>query len=186
MSFFSSLFLYALPAIALPVIAHLLARKRKKVIPWGAMQFLTKANPRARRSWRLKDRLLLLLRMLVLACFIVALARPLVPATWLGGHDTRDLILVVDQSMSTRWDFGQETAYERQIKLVEELLSDYGATDFVRCVVAGEKPQWLTPYSLKADGAAKEGLVKELKELQPVLAGPSPKPIFLKNQIASC
>ncbi len=149
MSFLSSFFLYALPAIALPVIVHLLARKRKKIIPWGAMQFLAKANPRARRSWRLKDLLLLLLRVLVLACFIMALARPLVPASWLGGHDTRDLILVVDQSMSTCWDFGQETAYERQLELVEEVLSDYEATDFVRCVVAGEKPQWLTTYPLK-------------------------------------
>ena len=81
MSFLSSFFLYALPLMGIPIIVHLLAKRRKKVIAWGAMQFLAKANPRARRSWRLKDLLLLLLRVLVLACFIMALARPLVPAS---------------------------------------------------------------------------------------------------------
>ena len=164
MSFLSSFFLYALPAAAVPVIVHLLAKRRKKTIAWGAMQFLARANPRAKRSWRLKDLLLLLLRILVLAGFILALARPLVPAGWLGGHHTRDLILVIDDSLSTQWDFGGETAYERQLLLVEDALDEIAPTDFIRCLVAAESPQWLTSYPLKGDESAKAGLQDQLRK----------------------
>ena len=167
MSFLSSLFLWALPAMALPIVVHLMAKRRKTVIPWGAMQFLIKVNAKEKRSWRLKDLLLLLLRVLVLACFILALARPLVPARWLGGHDTRDVILILDQSLSTRWDFGGETVYERQLVLLDEALQEVEATDFLRCLIAKEKPRWLASYPLKADRAAKEALRREVARHEP-------------------
>lgn len=164
MAFLSSFFLYALPAAALPIVVHLLAKRRRKVIAWGAMQFLAQANPRARRSWRLKDLLLLALRVLVLICFIVALARPLVPAGWLGGHHTRDVILVVDQSMSMQWEADGTTVYEQAMELVATSLSELDPTDFLRCLVAAESPQWLTSFPLKADAAAIAGLMTELRD----------------------
>ena len=167
MSFLSSFFLIALPAAALPIIVHLLAKRRRTVIDWGAMQFLALANPRSKRSWRLKDLLLLLLRILALAAFILAFARPLIPAGWLGGHDTRDLIVVFDQSMSTGWDFGSETAYERQVTLLDNLFKDYSGTDFIRVLMCSERPEWLASFPVKAEPPAKTGLLEQVRNRQP-------------------
>lgn len=166
MNFLNTVFLYGLPLMALPVVVHLLARRRRKVIPWGAMQFLAQANPKARRSWRLKDLFLLLLRILVIACFVCALARPLVPAAWLGGHDTRDLIVVMDHSMSTQWDFGGETVHERQVELLDELLAEYEETDYIRCLQVKEAAAWLTEAPLKANPETKARVREHLTVTQ--------------------
>ena len=69
--------------------------------------------------------------------------------------------------MSTQWDFGGETAYERQLGLVEAVLGEIAPTDFVRCLVAAESPRWLTTYPLKGDEAAKAGLLEQLRRRPP-------------------
>ena len=51
-------------AAAVPVIVHLLNRRRFQVIEWGAMDFLLEAVSRSRRIFELRDLLLLLLRLL--------------------------------------------------------------------------------------------------------------------------
>jgi hypothetical protein len=67
--------LAGLAGIALPILAHLLSRKRYDVLDWGAMQFL-ELDPNARRKLRLEDLLLLLIRIGLIALVTFALARP--------------------------------------------------------------------------------------------------------------
>ena len=67
--------LLGLAGAALPVIIHLLNRRRDTVIDWGAMQFLDLGR-RARRRIRLTELLLMLARMALLALVALALARP--------------------------------------------------------------------------------------------------------------
>ena len=67
--------LLGLCGAALPVIIHLLNRRRDTVIDWGAMQFLDLGR-RARRRIRLAEILLMLARMGLLALAALALARP--------------------------------------------------------------------------------------------------------------
>ena len=59
-----------------PIIIHLLNRRRFRVVDWAAMDFLREAMQRNRRILRLRDLLLLLLRVLCLVLFGLALARP--------------------------------------------------------------------------------------------------------------
>src|SRR5436190_23953042 len=99
MNFLSPTFLIALPLASIPLIIHLLSKRQQKRISWGAMRFLMEAITRKRRLWRLMDVLLLLLRTAVFMFFILALARPLLRATWRGGPAARDGILVLGQSM---------------------------------------------------------------------------------------
>ncbi len=67
--------LVGLAGAALPVIIHLLNKRRDTVIDWGAMQFL-ELGKRARRKIRLTELLLMLARMGLLALAALALARP--------------------------------------------------------------------------------------------------------------
>ncbi len=59
-----------------PIIIHLLNRRRFRVVEWAAMDFLREAMQRNRRILRLRDLLLMLLRVLCLLLFGLALARP--------------------------------------------------------------------------------------------------------------
>jgi hypothetical protein len=139
-NFLSPAFLIGLPLIAVPVVIHLLSRRQQKKISWGAMRFLMQAATRKRRLFRLTDLLLLLLRTAAFAFFIFALARPLLPATWLGGSVPREVILVLDQSMSMSRRIGSESLFELQLQKANSLLDDLKPTDSVRVLLAGESP----------------------------------------------
>ncbi|HKQ39373.1 MAG TPA: BatA domain-containing protein, partial [Verrucomicrobiae bacterium] len=116
MNFLSPAFLIALPLVSIPLIIHLLSKRQQKKISWGAMRFLMEAITRRRRLWRLIDVLLLLLRTAVFLFFILALARPLLRATWLGGSSPREIIIVLDQSMSMTRKSDGATLFELQMK----------------------------------------------------------------------
>ena len=71
--------LLGLLGLSLPILAHLLSKRKYDVVHWGAMQFL-ELGRNARRRIRLEQLLLLLLRMGLIALIAIALARPSVNA----------------------------------------------------------------------------------------------------------
>lgn len=170
MNFLSPAFLVGLPLVAVPLVIHLLSRRQQKKISWGAMRFLLQAATRKRRLWRLTDILLLLLRTAAFLFFIFALARPLLPATWLGGSIPREVILVLDQSMSMARRADGTTLFELQLQKAGELLDELNASDSVRVLLAGESPEWLTPTSIAGHGSSLRTLRSQLNALRPSLA----------------
>src|SRR2546426_150495 len=110
MSFLNSALLIGLPLAALPVIIHLLNRRRRDSIRWGAMQFLLEAMPRCRRFMRLSDLILMLLRTAAIALFIFALAQPLLKSSLFGPRGPRDVVLVIDDSLSTSLSSSSRTS----------------------------------------------------------------------------
>jgi hypothetical protein len=63
-------------AAAAPVIIHIAHRRRLKPVEWGAMRFLMTMLQRRRRSLSIENLLLLIIRVLALACLALALTRP--------------------------------------------------------------------------------------------------------------
>jgi len=102
MSFISGTFLTALVAALGPTIIHLLNRRRFRTIEWAAMDFLESAVRRSKRAVELRDLLLLFLRTLTVALFVLALAQPF----WSGGNgklyggEPVHAVVVVDNSLS--------------------------------------------------------------------------------------
>ncbi len=78
MSFLTGTFLFAMIAAAGPLIIHLLNRRRHRVVHWAAMDFLREAVRRNKRIIELKDIVLLVLRTLAVALFVMAMAQPYV------------------------------------------------------------------------------------------------------------
>jgi len=169
MNFLSPAFLIGLPLVAVPVVIHLLSRRQRKKISWGAMRFLMQAATRKRRLFRLTDLLLLLLRTAAFLFFIFALARPLLPATWLGRSVPREVILVLDQSMSMSRKVGGTSLFELQLQRANAVLDDLKASDTVRVLLAGESPEWLTGDSLPASAGSLRKLRAQLNDLKPTL-----------------
>lgn len=67
-------------AVALPILIHILLRRRRTPVAWGAMRFILEAYQQQRKKMRLEQILLLLCRCLLVACLGAAIARPFLPA----------------------------------------------------------------------------------------------------------
>jgi len=76
MNFIYPEFLYALLVLALPIIIHLFNFKRFKTIYFPDVSFLKEIKQRSRSTSRIKHLLVLLSRMLLLSCLVLAFAQP--------------------------------------------------------------------------------------------------------------
>src|SRR5918911_1098569 len=61
-------------AVSIPIIIHLLNRKRFRVVTWAAMRFLLAAQRKNARKLRLEQLLLLAVRVMVVALLVLAMA----------------------------------------------------------------------------------------------------------------
>jgi hypothetical protein len=131
MGFGLPLMLFGLAGVAIPVIIHLLNRRRFDVVDWGAMQFL-QISQTTRRRLLLEELLLLLLRMGLVAILALALAAPYTTSRVLadlGARDNRDVVLVFDGSYSMGYTGAGKAAHE---------LAKEWALDFVNSLAAGD------------------------------------------------
>ena len=102
MTFLQPWLLFALPLVALPVIIHLINQQRFQSVEWAAMRFLLSARALSRGYTRLRQFLILLLRVLAVAAAILAVSRPLSQG-WLaaaGGDRSAAAIVLFDRSPS--------------------------------------------------------------------------------------
>jgi hypothetical protein len=79
LSFFQPLFLWALAAIAVPIIIHLLFRRKAVRIDFSTLRFLNVTALQAYRRRRLRDLLLLCIRLAILALLALLCAQPYMP-----------------------------------------------------------------------------------------------------------
>ena len=172
-SFLSVVFLWGLPLAGVPVVIHLLNRRRRHVVRWGAMRFLLEATSRRRRIWRWDDWLLMVLRTAAVAAMVLALARPVMRSYWFGSAGGRDVIVVLDTSLSTaRALIGGRagSVFEAMLDRVEEALGELGESDDVRVLLASTVPRWLAADPAPATPEHVMRLKSQLRELKPTLA----------------
>ena len=133
--------LWGLAGLSLPLLAHLLTRRRFERVSWAAMQFLELERD-ARRRVRIEELQLILLRMLLVGLLVVAMARPADSdgwlAEWLGEVETsrRDVVIVIDGSGSMGWRGGQQTPRAAAIQFAHRVLEDLGPGDSVALIEA--------------------------------------------------
>mgnify|MGYP003309249539 FL=1 len=102
MSFIQENILFGLPLILLPVIIHLINRMRHKPRKWAAMQFLFAATQSSTSHSKIKNWLILAMRILAVLMLLLFLSRPLVGG-WMGwafGGAPDIIMLLVDRSAS--------------------------------------------------------------------------------------
>ena len=140
MSFFNPLLLFAALGVALPILAHLLARQKVKKTDWAAMQFLNR-NVRVRsRQIRLRDVLLLLLRCMALLLLVFALARPAWRdgvADWLPGEARSGVVIGIDASFSMNHGGEGATRFDRALDHVEVISQQIKPGDPLSLVLLG-------------------------------------------------
>src|SRR6478735_8569728 len=97
-----------------PLVLHLLSRSRYRTVEWGAMMFLQGAEPRVMQSARVKQWVILLLRMGIMGWVAMALARRVRRGRWGGlARDARvNAVIVLDCSASMQFDENGKTRME--------------------------------------------------------------------------
>jgi hypothetical protein len=168
MSFLSAAFLLALPLVAVPVAIHLYRGRQRDVILWGAMQFLAAAVTKGRRMERLEELLLMALRFAAVAALVLALARPMVRSSWLGDTTDREVILVLDNSLSMSRDVEGETAADRLKEQALEVVDSLAATEGVQVLLAAGG-EWATAEPVPADSSGKQRLRDIVENAEPTL-----------------
>lgn len=98
-------FLFGLAAASLPILIHLLNRRRLKRIRFPAVRFILLSQKRISRSYRLRHWLLLALRTLAVLCLALLLANPIFQsgAGLFAGSGPVSLVLILDNSLSMKW-----------------------------------------------------------------------------------
>lgn len=151
MTFLQPLILFGLPLVLLPVLIHLLNRLRYRTQQWAAMRFLLSAQKQSIRRSRLRQWLVLLMRMLAILAIILFLARPMTGG-WSSAFSSGQpefIVLILDRSasMETRLPNGQ-TRRERALQsFVETVAVREGAELVLFENIRPDEPQLLKQAS---------------------------------------
>src|SRR4029077_12090872 len=115
--------LYALGAAAIPIVVHLLNRRKWREVRWAAMAFLLAAIRKNRRRIRIEQWLLLAIRTLIVLLVITAMAKPFLEAfgAVIAGRRTHRVI-VLDASLSMGYTSAESSRFDQAKGLATELV----------------------------------------------------------------
>ncbi len=142
MNFAAPLFLLAALAGLVPVLLHLIHRRKAREVRFSTLRFLRISVQRTRRRKYVEDLSLLLVRVAVLVLIAVGLARPALvglAALWHGGQATA-VAIVLDNSTSMAVAAEGRTRFEAARQGAEEVLARLRPGDLVALLPTGGPP----------------------------------------------
>lgn len=130
MQFLFPTFLFALAALAIPIIVHLFNFRRYKTVYFSNVQFLREVKEQTSSRSRLKHLLVLAMRLLALAFLVFAFAQPYIPNKHSGATTGRKYVSVyVDNSFSMNAVSGGRSLFDKAKLAAKEIANNYSADD---------------------------------------------------------
>jgi hypothetical protein len=162
-------------AVAIPIVIHLLSRRRYKVVTWAAMRFLLAAQKQNTRRLRIEQLILLLMRIAIVGLVVMAMASVtgwaeslwqwVAPgaAGYGGGKSGRThYVIVLDGSLSMAvTEQGGKSCFEKARGVAENLLQGMQSGDAASILLMKDTPVWIV-------GEASQDSTKLLKELRAI------------------
>jgi len=147
MSFLNPIMLAGLAAVSVPIIIHLLNRRKFRKVTWAAMRFLQNAIEQNQRRMRIEDMILLALRCLLLALLALALARPAIlsDASAVFGQSKVTGVIILDNSMSMGMSDGTGTRFEKARRAAEQALESMPSGSATAVLLASDVVQAVIP-----------------------------------------
>lgn len=169
MIFPAPIFLYLLPLASLPVVFHLIMKQKKRTVVFSTLMFFHRTDPKLNSHRKIRQWLLLLMRILLIAFILLALSRPeFVTSMGLGGKVS--VVAIIDNSASmsegSKYDADKsklEFAREGARKLLLAMESDSKAA----VVVSVDDPSIEVVSSLTSDT---DLLLESLDKIRPTAA----------------
>jgi len=125
---------------AVPLVLHLLNRARYRNVVWGAMMFLHSADARRRHSMRLRQWIILAVRMAVVVLLAVALARPVAAGRLgaLGPNANVTAVILLDHSGSMGYGRPGQTRMDQAREAVRQIISTLRRGDEAALITMGD------------------------------------------------
>jgi hypothetical protein len=156
---------------AIPIIIHLLNRRRYKLVTWAAMDFLLKAMKQNRRRLRFESWLLLAVRCLALALLGAALARPLgctdTSLASLAGRRSGLHVIVIDNSYPMAYEADRpdaKTDLDQARRLADGIIDRLSAGGESVAIISSARPAKLLTPSPLFDLQAAKGVVDRVEQ----------------------
>ena len=135
MGFLAPLWLLAGAAAAVPLLIHLMRRRAGARIEFPAVRYLVRAEREHSRDLRLRNLLLMILRVAAVLLIALAAAQPIIRMAG-GGHARTALAVVLDNSLSTSAVVGGRPVLQQLQARAREVLRRASASDRVWVVTA--------------------------------------------------
>jgi hypothetical protein len=164
------LFLGLLPLALAPVLFHLFFRIRRKPVAFSTFMFFHRLSPLLNARRKVRDWLILLLRVLAVAFLLLALSGPLLTATGRGGRTAAVIVLDNSASMIRRAASG-ETLLDAAKAAAATALGTLEAGDSAALLLTVRDPAAPAPGGLNRDHDA---LRAALKAVPPTEAAGQP------------
>ena len=158
-SFLNSTVLLAAAAALIPLIIHLFSRRRVKIVEFSSIRHLKAMQRRQVRRLKIRQLLLLILRMLIILAVVLAFARPTLRTGGVGAHATVSAVILFDNSASMDRVVADGNLYELAKRRTAALLETFGQDDEV-CLVPLD-PTTRQGSALEFSSAAVAGQVLE-------------------------
>src|SRR5215210_7161380 len=156
-----------LAAVSIPIIIHILNRRRFRTVTWAAMDFLLRAMKKNRRRLRFEQWMLLATRCLVVLLLGMALARPLAcenrSLAGIGGRTGLN-VFIIDNSYSMAYESSRpgdaRTHLEQAKKIAKMLMSQMNSGGESVAIITSSRPAVAVPgfekpsYNLAAAASA--------------------------------
>ncbi len=158
--------LYGLAAASVPILIHLLNRRKFREMRWAAMQFLLAAIRKNQRRVRIEQWLLLAIRTLIILLVVAAMAKPFLESfgTVIAGRRTHR-VLVLDGSLSMGYTTGGTSRFDQAKALAVQLVKDSRRGDAISVILMGEPPRVVI-------GDPSNNLAEVQKEIEELDAAP--------------
>lgn len=141
--------LFGIGAASIPIIIHLLHKRRYQETSWAAMRFLMEAARKQSRRLRWEQLLVLLVRCLAVGLLATAFSRPFFESAFspVAGRDPRHVIVAFDDSFSMALQQGNTSRLDRGKDIVRQLISGSLSGDgySLVCLAPGGQVELISP-----------------------------------------
>ena len=129
MNFLFPTFLIGLAAIAIPIIIHLFNFRKYKKVYFTNVQFLKELKQESDSKSKLKEWLILLMRILAISCLVFAFAQPFIPGKSKNIQGEKAISIYIDNSFSMESTNKKGTLLENAKLYAVEIANTYSESD---------------------------------------------------------
>ena len=151
MTFLTPLLLTGAAAFLIPLIIHLLNRRRIVIVRWGAMHLLQEVIRQKKKRIQIEQWLLLLVRIALPIILALCLARPVLSALRsLPGFGKSSLVVLLDDSFSMRAAGSSGSPKDQANKALQRVLDELPRGSDVQVIQTSGAPRSLLDSATSA------------------------------------
>jgi len=167
LTFLNAILLAGAAAFLIPLLIHLLNKRKVQTVQWGAMHLLQEVMRQRKRKWKIEQWLLLAVRIAIPIVLALCLARPVLTALRAFGLGKTSLVMLLDDSFSMRAPAAGGSPADRARQDMARMLETQPKGSDVQVVLAGGNAHKLLDQST----TALDLLPKQLADV-PTQSGP--------------